>query len=78
MGHALDDGPHGFNFIESFGCKKRVDFIHLRKECTYGIVEMYLFDDYLPPVNSDRVTGEAQRPDLEKEERIVHTACAQG
>ena len=64
MGDALNDGLHGHNVILSRSCEKRVNFIHFRKEFANGDVEMYLFNKYLPPVDLDCMTSEAQRPDL--------------
>jgi len=51
MADALDDALHGRNVIQSCSGEKHVDFIHLRRECANGVVEMYLFNNYLPPVD---------------------------
>jgi len=51
MGDALDDSFHGPDVIQSCSCEKRVDCIHLRKECVNGVVTICLVNDCLQLVD---------------------------
>jgi len=41
-GDALHDGLHGPNVVQFCSCEKRVDSIHLQKECAICLVNNYL------------------------------------